>query len=60
LQNERAVAVNHAQALAVTPLANSDAGRDRTDKIETKRVVLRTISGTHIAPPLLKHSYQML
>jgi hypothetical protein len=31
LQNERAVAVNHAQALAVPPLANSDADRDRAD-----------------------------
>jgi hypothetical protein len=31
LQNERAVAVNHAQALAVTPLSNSDADRDCAD-----------------------------
>jgi hypothetical protein len=31
LQNERAVTVNHAQALAVPPLANSDVDRDRAD-----------------------------
>jgi hypothetical protein len=31
LQNERAVAVNHAQAIAVTPLSNSDTDLGRTD-----------------------------
>jgi hypothetical protein len=31
LQNERFVALNRAQALAVPPLANSDADRDRAD-----------------------------